>query len=173
MKNEYEIRGKTTAIFIDRRDGTRLECLIDTEDFDRISSINSSWWADRSSDGNGFYVSGEIREDGKRIKVRIHRFITNATNDYVVDHKNHNKLDNRKENLRVVTHAENHQNREKAQSNSHTGIRGVGWHKYTKKWYAHITINGKTKTLGYFDDIHEAEKVAIEARRKYMPCYER
>lgn len=173
MRNDYEIHGDTTVIYLDRKDGTRLECLIDTDDLDRVTALPTSWWADKSSDGNGFYASGEIRKDGKRIKVRLHRFLVGASDNEDVDHKNHNKLDNRKTNIRKVTHAENHQNREKAQSNSHTGIRGVGWHKHSQKYFARIKVNRKSISLGYFDDIKEAEEAIVEARKKYMPYSER
>lgn len=40
-----------------------------------------------------------------------------------------------------------------------SGLRGVSWHKHSKKWIAQYTINGKRKVLGYFDDKFEAAKL--------------
>lgn len=70
--------------------------------------------------------------------------------------------------LEIVTHIENNQNRG-ASKNNKSGIRGVCWHRRRNKWQAYIKVNYKDKHLGYFDDIHDAEKVVIEARLKYMP----
>ena len=73
-----------------------------------------------------------------------------------VDHINHNRLDNRKENLREVNNSEN-------QFNSHkTVVAGVGFHKLSQKWRARITVNQREIYLGLFDTKEEA----IEARRK-------
>lgn len=48
-----------------------------------------------------------------------------------------------------------------------TGISGVNWHKYEKKWSVRFVVNGKRKTLGYFDDIEKAIKCRKEAEQKY------
>jgi len=78
-----------------------------------------------------------------------------------IDHKDGNGLNNRIENLRVVTNQENQKNRRMQRSNT-SGVTGVCWDKARGKWRAQIHIDGKKKHLGYFADIDEA----AEAYRK-------
>ncbi|OMF54823.1 hypothetical protein BK138_16230 [Paenibacillus rhizosphaerae] len=98
----------------------------------------------------------------------MHRLIMDVPEGKVIDHININGLDNREINLRIVTQAENSQNK-KAQKNSKTGIRGVSWNKAAKKWQAQYAINRKKVKVGYFDDIEDARRAVERARRERMP----
>jgi hypothetical protein len=90
--------------------------------------------------------------------------------DQYVDHINHNKLDNRRANLRIVTRAMNLQNRSGAQYISKTGIRGVHRNPNSpKKWRAQATVDRQKYSLGYFDSIVEAERVVVAWRLANMP----
>jgi hypothetical protein len=97
----------------------------------------------------------------------LHRFIMNPPDDLVVDHINHNKLDNRRDNLRVCTQQENAQNRP-IQCNNTSGITGVTWDKRKNKWRATISVNGKRKYLGYFNSKEEAADVRRLAEVEYF-----
>ena len=55
----------------------------------------------------------------------------------------------------------------KTPKNNTSGVKGVSWHKRSKKWVVSIGVNWKRKALGYFDDLDLAELVSIEARNKY------
>lgn len=166
MNNSFEVRGEVTAIFINRKDGQILETLIDTEDLEMINSYTNTWKI--TSDGKIDYIGVHLpRKDNKRRFVRMHRVIMNAPNDLVVDHINHNTLDNRKSNLRIITRGENSQNRKGAQSNSKSGVRGIYKTKYS--WKAQYKINGKQVHVGSFKTKEDAEKAIIEARKKVMP----
>jgi hypothetical protein len=83
-----------------------------------------------------------------------------------IDHINGDKHDNRIANLREATNQQNCLNK-KLNKNNTSGIKGVSWYKPSKKWYAQLSINGKIKNLGYFEDIELAELVVKEAREKY------
>lgn len=83
-----------------------------------------------------------------------------------VDHINHNKIDNRIENLREVTQLENCRNMKISKLNT-SGSCGVNWHKANKKWTACITINRKRKYLGSFDDMADAILARAEANKKW------
>lgn len=83
-----------------------------------------------------------------------------------IDHINGNNKDNRMENLRECTHAENHQNRGR-QSNNKSGYPGVGWHSLRKKWRACITLNRKQIHLGLFDDKEAAYDAYCKAKSEY------
>ena len=73
--------------------------------------------------------------------------------DAVVDHINNNPLDNRVENLRIITQRENTNKKHLKSSSKYTG---VCLHKQSKKWSTAICINGKIKHLGYYKN----EKIA-------------
>ncbi|MFR9710770.1 HNH endonuclease [Paenibacillus sp. MB22_1] len=168
MKNRYEVDGDVTRIFLIRRDGRVLVTLIDTEDLEAVSSCN--WYAYWSKLGKSFYAYNQ--------NLLMHRLIMKAPRGKQVDHINHNTLDNRKNNLRVVTSAQNNQNRSGARSdNRSSGIRGVTWSRQQKKWRARYMLNGIDYHVGFFDDLIEAAQAVKQARAKHMPysyeAYER
>jgi hypothetical protein len=84
--------------------------------------------------------------------------------DLQVDHINGIKSDNRPDNLRLATNAENAMNRQGPAVNSTSGIRGVSWNKAKRKWMAYVFFEGKNKHLGYFETKTDAESSSIKAR---------
>jgi hypothetical protein len=163
MKNSYEIRGEITSIFIDSPKYGRHETLISTEDLKRANDFPNSWCVVFSPKTKTFYVSGSLpRENGVQKNIQLHRWLTNPPEEMVIDHRNHDTLDNRRTNLKITTHAENNQNKPKPMSTNTSGIRGVYWHDRVGKWRAKITKNGITTYLGYFDSLEKAR----EARKK-------
>mgnify|MGYP003680297446 CR=1 FL=1 len=86
--------------------------------------------------------------------------------DLQVDHINHNKTDNRVENLRLVTVQGNAKN-QTISSRNKSGIQGVCWDKSNKNWRVQIYAEGKNKFLGRFDNLELAGLVIEEAREKY------
>lgn len=87
-----------------------------------------------------------------------------------VDHIDNNPLNNTRDNLRVVTHAQNMANQGISKNNT-SGYKGVTFKKTTSQWEAGIWINGKRKYLGLYDtpqEAHEAYKrAAIELHGEY------
>ncbi len=84
--------------------------LVDDEDFERVNALK--WYASHESRGTKWYAIRRETIDGKRTKVRMHRFVLGLPLGYldperVVDHLNHDSLDNRKCNLEVITQEEN------------------------------------------------------------------
>ncbi|PAV30442.1 hypothetical protein CIL05_07835 [Virgibacillus profundi] len=96
----------------------------------------------------------------------LHRIIKNPQEKEVVDHINHNTLDNVDENLRVGTRAQNTWN-SRMKSNNTSGVIGVYSNSYGR-WVAEIYVNGKKISLGNFDDIEEAKKVRRNAEYQYF-----
>jgi hypothetical protein len=84
-----------------------------------------------------------------------------------IDHINRNKSDNRIENLREATFAQNAQNRVKNICNT-SGYKGVTWHKRDQKWQAAVTIKGKCIYLGYFSSPENAYEAYKEASLKHQ-----
>jgi len=83
-----------------------------------------------------------------------------------IDHINHDKSDNRIENLRSVYAKDNAKNMSKSKANT-SGYTGVTWSTKDSKWYSRIMIEGKCKHLGSFDDINDAIAVRLSANEKY------
>lgn len=98
--------------------------------------------------------------------TRLHRLITNAPDNMMVDHRNHDILDNLDNNLRVCTDEQNSQN-SIIRSNNTSGYTGVRWSKRDKKWTATITANHKVISLGYYNDIQDAVNARKDGEIKY------
>jgi hypothetical protein len=85
-----------------------------------------------------------------------------------IDHIDGDGLNNRIENLRAVTPKQNSENTKSARKDSKSGVKGVCWHKGTKKWEAHLGHNGKKIHLGCYKDIDEARAARIAAEKEYF-----
>ena len=96
--------------------------------------------------------------------ILMHRHIMNAPYNKIVDHINHNKIDNRKCNLRLVTPKENSKNRTLSPKNK-AGYTGV--FQFKNKWKARIVSDYKSYWLGTFDNKEDAIKARKEAEQKY------
>ncbi|MET3507062.1 HNH endonuclease [Halalkalibacter oceani] len=164
MRNNYEVRGDVTAIFLNHK-GQIYETLIDTADLEKVKSMTNTWFLN----DNGYVRANFPADRVNRGSLRLHRFILNAPKDKDVDHINGDKLDNRKSNLRLVTRGENNQNQKLIRKNTKSRMRGVSWFERDRKWRAYVSFKGKQKHLGYFDTIEEAALAASRARRKYLP----
>lgn len=142
-----------------RRDGTvHAYALVDDQD----AHLLDTRWSMRNEGG---YVQGS--RGGQ--KVSLHRTVLGlGPGDPEVDHRNRDRLDCRRENLIVGTHAANMQN-VIARPGSSSRFRGVGWDKVNRKWQAYITLNGRMRKLGYRRDEVEAALLADAARRELMP----
>ena len=147
------------VILYDKYGNEKARALIDLEDIDRIKQHR--WYFD------GRYVRGHVSKSNRQ---KLHRFIMNISSEMVIDHINHNPLDNRKCNLRVCTQQQNCINKVK-QSNNTSGHSGVGWYKKYNKWRARIQVNGKQILLGYFEDKNEAIAARKQAEIDYFGEY--
>lgn len=132
--------------------------LVDDEDFEELSKYK--WFVSKHC--NTFYAMRMApRTNSKRHTIKMHRIILKTSLGMETDHINGNGLDNRRENLRVVTHRKNGQNLHIPKSSQ---FPGVSWHKETQKWLAAIQVSRKKYNLGYYDDETAA------ARRYQIAC---
>lgn len=90
----------------------------------------------------------------------------------VIDHVDNDRSNDRIENLRPATWAQNLQNMRLRASNV-SGRKNVCWDKRRRKWVVQLNVNKRYKFLGRFDDLELAELVATEAREKYHGAFAR
>lgn len=132
--------------------------IVDPEDYQNISQY--SWYLN-----DGGYALTNL---SSRVHVRMHRLIMNAPEGMFVDHINHDRLDNRKCNLRICTFSENSRNRRKEKGqffSKYLGVSRVLGRQ--KKWQAGIYLDGKRLNLGKFFTEEEAALARDRATRKY------
>lgn len=100
-------------------------------------------------------------DNGKSTTLVMAREILGAPRGVQVDHRSHDTLDNRRENLRLATMTQNQQNAHRRRDNT-SGFKGVGFDKSTGKWRARIRVNGQRVWLG----CHSAPGAAYAAYLK-------
>lgn len=131
-------------------------------DPDMYKLIKDDHWI-LSSDGYA------VSSSGKFFRKRLHRVIMDCLNDkdVIIDHVDRNKLNNRKNNLRIVTNQENSFN-QSLRSNNKSGVIGVWWSEDREKWIARIKYNYTNHTLGYYDSFDDAVRRRLYAEIEYF-----
>jgi hypothetical protein len=147
--------------FIDLKGGYR--AIVDDEDYEFLSQSN---W----SRNNKGYACKKVRINGKPRNCYMHRVLLNAQKGESVDHINGNRLDNRRENMRLATVSQNAMNRALS-SRGNNRYKGVSLHK--GKYEAKIRFNKKYIYLGRHVKEEEAAKAYNEAAKKYFGEYAR
>ena len=134
------------------------EFYFDLEDYDLIKEY---YWAKNTTG----YLSAN------KNTVFMHRIVLGLNNVSWIknrgDHRNHNKLDNRKSNLRTATPNQNTMN-SNLRSDNKSGVVGVMWNKRNNNWYVQIGMNGRNKYLGSFVNFDDAVRARKEAEEKYF-----
>jgi hypothetical protein len=128
--------------------------IVDDEDYALLSQ--HKWFAQWDPKTKSYRAARTLPfHNDKRGRQLMHRLIMGEPKGRLVDHKNHDTLDNTRSNLRLCNNSQNSQNGRK-QVNNRSGFRGVTWHKRDKKWAVNITLNGKQRALGYYSNKIEA-----------------
>ncbi len=137
--------------------------IVDPQDFYEFGGYN--WYA--GGHGTKYYAMRTVEnEEGKITTVRLHREIMRPAEGNVVDHRDGNSLDNRRENMREATQRENMYNRKKRKNTSSRYV-GARYDKERGKWASEIKHNGKKYFLGRFDSEIAAAKAYDAAAKKY------
>ena len=159
-RNKYEVLedGKTVRVYFNN---TPNYFLCDLEDWEPIKD-DFTWFESeqgyaRTDIGDGFGY------------MFFHSYVLNMfpTEELICDHKNRNRLDNRRKNLRLITVSENNAN-QKTYKNNKSGHAGVYHHPSSNKWIAYIGYQNKNISLGSYETYEDAVAAREEAELKYF-----
>jgi hypothetical protein len=155
--NEYDLSGNYGICYM--RTGF---FYFDLEKYDKIKDY---YW---SIHLNGYVATARSYKNKSR-KTYLHRLLFDLTkgNKIVVDHIDHNVLDNRTCNIRLASHMENCRNTKLAKNNK-SGIIGVFFVNKEKMWYAKIKVNYKDITLGKSKNIEDVIPLRLQAEKLYF-----
>jgi len=154
--NSFEFKDNICLIGIFKRDGGEpVYAVIDASDYDLAK--DKKWFLKQHE--HGHYVASGSGSN----YISLSRLIMNAKPGEEVDHQHHDRLDHRKSNLRVCTKSQNQCN-SRVRSDNKTGIKGVYWHKKTKKWKVELQKNRMRYPIGEFKDFEQAKAAAQKAR---------
>jgi hypothetical protein len=117
-----------------------LVALVDEDDYERASTYK--WHAIKR--GRLHHAMRSVKRGGVRSTVYLHRWLMDAPTGIEVDHRNGDGLDNRRENLRLATHAKNAVNHRRRGSSKSSAFHGVCWHTWSQRWRVVICAGPKT-----------------------------
>lgn len=139
--------------------------IVDNEDYDDLIKFN--WNAKHYPKKKRWDAQRRMNINGKAYTQMMHRQIMGLLpyEKKCIDHINGDGLDNRKENLRICTNAENCRNRRGPRTGNLSGFKGVSWS--SGEWHAVIMVDGKQISIGRFTDKIEAAKARDKASIKY------
>ena len=134
-----------------------LETLIELSDYEKIKDFH--WIPTYSKKSKTWYVYSQTQRNLVRTSTYLHRTLLNAQKGVVVDHKNHDGLNNLRDNIRIATYQENNWN-SRPRKRTQCLPQGVCRIK-NGKYQAHIKINHERINLGLYETIEEAQKAYL------------
>jgi hypothetical protein len=133
--------------------------LVDDEDYDWLMTWR--WYANK--DYNTFYATASRSECEGGNLIYMHRLLLCHPMGLVIDHLDHDGLNNQRSNLRAVTHRENLSNLRTKGTSEYVG---VSWSNAKSKWVSQIRIQGRKTFLGYFDIEADAASAYTNALKR-------
>lgn len=142
-KNKFIVVNEFVIVKLNRG----LYALLDNNDrvFELLS--NYVWYANK--DRRTYYLRTNVKNDDKKI-IQFHRIYTECPTEMVIDHLNHNGLDNRAFNLKVCNQKDNLRfDRRQRRNDSTTGYKNISFDKRYKSYRVIITFDGKRYTKSF------------------------
>jgi len=156
LKNAYRVVGGIAYLSTSKG-----EFMVDAEDLHKLAGFNK-WHITKRGDVCAQKMSRKVI-----CTVKLHRLIMGIVDPKIeVDHKNHDRKDNRKVNLRPCHHIDNGRNLP-LRKGSRSGVSGVIWDKQTSNWNANIVVNRKKLNLGRYNDFLEAVSARLSGEAIY------
>lgn len=131
---------------------------VDAHDFDHLSQ-----WKWHCCNG---YAARRVGKNGEY--VYMHRQILSAPAGVDVDHRDSDKLNNTRSNLRICSHLENMRNSRKRTCKTLSTYKGVSFDRKNQRWEAYIQIDSRKVSLGRFDTEIEAAHAYDAAAREHF-----
>jgi len=131
-------------------------CFATVDDKDYAALAKYKWQVLNGRAGNKYAIRTPSNQKAGEL---MHRSIIKPPEGYETDHINGNGLDNRRENLRMVTRSQNNQNRRKSHKKCSSKYKGVSLDKRCGRWGAYINSRKQRQRLGY----HDTEELAAKA----------
>lgn len=134
---------------------------VDLDDVWKVSG--KKWYTNR----NGYcFLNLVDKKSGKTTPIYMHHVIAGKPGrGMTIDHVNHDRLDNRRENLRIVSYSKNLHNRRT--SNQHYGVEKMSGNR-KKPWAAVISVNGRRTFIGSFETKSEASKARMDYEKNIL-----
>lgn len=176
IKNEYKVIDDYVIIYLNSKKYGTKEAIIDLDDLEKLLNFKYTWYPVYYKKWDTFYCRCSVYNGMKNGKgtcrmLYLSQFVLGIKGGRVrlIDHINHNTLDERKKNLRPLSTSDNSCHRNKLNSNNKSGYRNVSWNNKIQKWIVQLQVNGKNKVLGKFpkDKLDEAGVFAEEMRKLY------
>lgn len=135
--------------------------LVDDDDYEYLSQFN--WHVYKSKHSNTFYAKRAKMVDGKKTHIKLHHEILGIPEKgFMIDHKDHNGLNNQRENIHFVTNRQNQMNRcDKNECLSK--YPGVSMNRHRSRFRVDVMLNKKRTYLGSFIDELEAAITYMKA----------
>lgn len=137
---------------------------VDNADYDWLMQ----WKWSAYQDSTTWYATRSIRTGKTRGHLGMPHAILGLPSALVIDHIDHDGLNNQRDNLRPATAMQNSHNRRARRTNIYSEYKGITWHKHIKAWSARINDNGTPVALGYFSSEEDAAKEYDRAALYYF-----